>query len=310
MQAHVLQRFRGILAVAAAAAFLEGCASTTASRAPTSTPTPSPTPPAATPSSRPDEPAPEAASPRSLPGRLWEAVVHEAARYVSDAAAFVVAPGHWDAADWRRVAGSGATLGVLFVADESVDSFARKQRSRFTDRVSGATTWIGGAGGFRIPVAVFVGGVLFRDAGARDIGRDAVEACLFSAVVTKSVKNVAGRKRPFETDGETTFSPFSSRDSFPSGHATQAFAIASVVAMRSNGWVLPALAYTTATVVAMDRVNDRVHFASDVAAGAIIGTVTGRFLVARHRREEAGKKPRVDIELVPIRSGLAARIRY
>ena len=115
---------------------------------------------------------------------------------------------------------------------------------------------------------------------------------------------------PFETDGETTFTPFSSHDSFPSGHATQAFAIASVVAMRSNGWFLPALAYTTATVVAMDRINDRAHFASDVAAGAIIGTVTGRFLVARHRREESNKKPRVDIELVPIRSGLAARIRY
>jgi membrane-associated phospholipid phosphatase len=80
--------------------------------------------------------------------------------------------------------------------------------------------------------------------------------------------------------------------------------------MRSDGWALPTLAYTAATIVAMDRVNDRVHFASDVAAGAIVGTVTGRFLVARHRREEAGKKPRVDIELIPIRSGLAARIRY
>jgi len=241
---------------------------------------------------------------------MWDAVVHEAARYVADAAAFAVAPGHWDATDWQRAGASAGVVGTLFVADESIDSFAQKTRSEFTDRVSAATTWIGGAGGFRIPVVVWLGGVIFRDAGARDIGRDAVEACLFSAVVTKATKNVVGRWRPFETDGETRFTPFSSHDSYPSGHSTQAFAIASVVAMRSKGWALPTLAYTAATIVAMDRVNDRVHFASDVAAGAIIGTATGRFLVARHRREEAGKKPRVDIELIPIRSGLAARIRY
>jgi membrane-associated phospholipid phosphatase len=216
----------------------------------------------------------------------------------------------WDGADWRRGAGAAASLGTLLLADESIDSFARNQRSHFTDRVSGATTWIGGGGGFRIPFVLLAGGLAFADANTRDMGRDTLEACLFSEYVTKGLKNAIGRQRPFETNGESSFKPFTAHDSLPSAHTTQAFALASVVAMRSEGWIVPTLAYTAATVVAFDRVNDRAHFASDAFAGAFVGTITGRFLVARHRREDAQRQRRVEFEIVPIPSGLAARMRF
>ncbi len=113
----------------------------------------------------------------------------------------------------------------------------------------------------------------------------------------------------FLSNGSTVFRPGSSNDSFPSGHATEAFSVASVIAMRSNGWVLPTIAYTAATLVAFDRVNDHVHFPSDVAAGAILGTAVGRFLVARHRRAQ-GLAPRTTVDLVPIPGGLAARVGF
>ncbi len=80
--------------------------------------------------------------------------------------------------------------------------------------------------------------------------------------------------------------------------------------MRSSGWVVPALAYAAATVVAFDRVNDRVHFASDVVAGALVGTVTGRFLVARHRGQNPDRLRRVKLDVVPIRNGLQARMHF
>jgi len=244
-----------------------------------------------------------------LPRRILDALVEEAKRYATDALAFVRAPTTWDGAEWRRAAGAGASLGTLFLADESIDSFARKQRSHFTDRVSGATTWIGGGVGFRIPFVLLAGGLAFADANTRDMGRETLEACLFSEYVTKGLKKAIGRERPFESNGETTFKPFSAHDSFPSAHTTQAFAIASVVAMRSEGWVVPTLAYTAAAVVAFDRVNDRAHFASDVLAGALVGTVTGRFLVARHSRKQL-RQPRVELEIIPIPSGLAARMHF
>ncbi|MEP6768635.1 MAG: phosphatase PAP2 family protein [Acidobacteriota bacterium] len=287
------------------AAVLLGCWSAGCATAPAAPPASGPGGPAA-PASAADSGPAEA----RLPRRVARSVVEEAKRYATDALAFVVAPAKWDGGDWRRAAGAGAAVGVLFVADESIDGFARRQRSRFTDRVSGATTSLGGATGFRIPAVLLVSGIVFSDPNLRDMGRDGLEACLLSSLVTKGIKNLAGRERPFETDGETTFQPLSSRDSFPSGHTTQAFAIASVVAMRSSGWIVPTLAYAAATVVAFDRVNDRVHFASDAVAGAIIGTVTGRFLVARHRRQAPDQPVRVELEVAPIRNGLQARLRF
>jgi membrane-associated phospholipid phosphatase len=80
--------------------------------------------------------------------------------------------------------------------------------------------------------------------------------------------------------------------------------------MRAKGWLVPTIAYTAATLVAFDRVNDRVHFTSDVAAGAVLGTAVGRFLVARHRAAQAQQKPAHEINLVPIPGGLAARVIF
>ncbi|MEO8348896.1 MAG: phosphatase PAP2 family protein [Acidobacteriota bacterium] len=80
--------------------------------------------------------------------------------------------------------------------------------------------------------------------------------------------------------------------------------------MRSKGWVLPALAYAAATLVAFDRVNDRVHFASDVAASAALGTAVGRFIVGRHRRAQGLAPATTEFELVPIRNGLAGKLVF
>jgi membrane-associated phospholipid phosphatase len=76
--------------------------------------------------------------------------------------------------------------------------------------------------------------------------------------------------------------------------------------------VIPVVAYSAAALVAFDRVNDRVHFASDVAAGAILGTTIGRFIVRRHMQaqERTRQKPVTDIQLLPIPGGLAARVTF
>jgi len=154
--------------------------------------------------------------------------------------------------------------------------------------------------------------LIFRSVPLRDTGREALEASILTALVENlALKPLFGRERPNRSNGKTDFDVASSNSSFPSGHATQAFAIASVVAARSKGWVVPTLAYTLASVVAFDRVNDHVHFASDVFAGAAFGTVVGRYIVHKHDREataEPGKRTSLDI--VPIRNGLAARLTF
>ncbi|MDQ2977628.1 MAG: phosphatase PAP2 family protein, partial [Acidobacteriota bacterium] len=213
--------------------------------------------------------------------------------------------------DWEKAGGVVLVVGGLMLADEKIDRESQNQRSRFTDGVSSATTGFGGVWGFRIAGGLLGAGILLNHENMRDTGREALEAGIIATILNKYIlKRAFGRERPFESNGETVFVPGSSHDSFPSGHATQAFAVASVVAARSKGWIIPTIAYGIATVVCMDRVNDRVHFASDVVAGAVLGTAIGRFLVHRHRTEKEGVLSKASFDIVPTRHGLAIAARF
>ena len=63
--------------------------------------------------------------------------------------------------------------------------------------------------------------------------------------------------------------------SFPSGHATVTFAAATVL-QQHLGWKAAVPTYLVATYVAMSRLHDNRHFASDVVFGATDGVIIGR----------------------------------
>jgi hypothetical protein len=275
-------------------------------------PPPEPTPaPTSEPPQKPEPPKePPPKRPSLRPKDFWRDVKVEAKRYVADSYAVVSAPVHWTAPDWERFGGVVLIVGGLMLADEKIDQEMQQNRSHFTDRVSTATTRFGGGGGPQVGVGFLLTGYVLRDWNVRETGREILEAGFISHLLDKWVlKRAFGRERPFESDGETHFHFGSSHDSFPSGHATEAFSVASVIAMKSNGWVLPTAAYAAATLVCFDRVNDHVHFASDVVAGAILGTAVGRFIVARHRRARE-RKSTAEFDVVPISGGLAARLTF
>lgn len=75
---------------------------------------------------------------------------------------------------------------------------------------------------------------------------------------------------------------------FPSGHASAAFASATVIAWASRRLAIPA--YALAVVVAWSRVYVGVHFPLDVLGGAALGTLMGTLLVllVRGGRFDAG----------------------
>ena len=66
--------------------------------------------------------------------------------------------------------------------------------------------------------------------------------------------------------------------SFPSGHATSGFLAASLLAEDS---ATPLTWYALAGVVAASRVHVRIHHASDVVAGAVMGVAAGRLVRRR-----------------------------
>jgi membrane-associated phospholipid phosphatase len=109
---------------------------------------------------------------------------------------------------------------------------------------------------------------------------------LFSAIalpglVVTIVKRLIGRARPLAGGSADPFLYFPldwkvEYASFPSGHATDAFAAATAIGAlwpQARPWM-----WTYAVIIAVSRVVLTAHFPSDVLAGAIVG-VTGAVLV-------------------------------
>ena len=75
--------------------------------------------------------------------------------------------------------------------------------------------------------------------------------------------------------------------SFPSGHTSSAFAIATVLASeyKNNPWV-PPVAYGLATLTGLSRLNDNKHWASDVFLGGALGYFISKTLIKLHSNKK------------------------
>ena len=112
---------------------------------------------------------------------------------------------------------------------------------------------------------------------ARETGRLSAQALIDATIVTEVLKYVMGRQRPDFGTGEGHF--FDHGKSFPSGHASSVWAVATVVGMEySHHPLIKYGAFAIAAAVSMSRYTGRNHFLSDVLVGSSIGYGIGRFV--------------------------------
>lgn len=204
-----------------------------------------------------------------LPGVLWD-----------DTVTLVETPGQWGSNEWSQLAlGAAGVVAVGLVLDHKVDQImVRNQRSAWNQPAKDVAQ-LGGTGGLILIGAGYVGSNLMDNDEARALWVDAGIATVLSQLAIYPVKMVVGRDRPADGQGTRDFSPFSGNDSFPSGHATQAFAIASVISAHVDSPWAGGAAYGVASLVALSRLYTRDHFSSDVVAGALIGSTIGKAVV-------------------------------
>jgi undecaprenyl-diphosphatase len=103
------------------------------------------------------------------------------------------------------------------------------------------------------------------------------------AILAALLKEAFDRDRPAVAD--PSFEPAvgtPGSDSFPSGHATTAFAAAALVGAFHPRFRIPL--YGVATLVALSRVYLGVHFWLDVVAGSALGIVIGLAIAFGARR--------------------------
>jgi membrane-associated phospholipid phosphatase len=104
----------------------------------------------------------------------------------------------------------------------------------------------------------------------RHLGMDLIESTILAEGITQVIKVIVRRDRPVHADGSSN-----PGYSFPSGHSTVTFAAATVL-QQHLGWKAAVPTYLVATYVAMSRLHDNRHFASDVVFGATDGVIIGR----------------------------------
>lgn len=213
---------------------------------------------------------------------------------VADARDLATAPLRWREHEWLRFAEGTAVVLAAYVADDQLVRFASRQQNHVLDNYLRNATKLGGGYGVDLTVLLAAGGYFGHDERMMDAGIDAFESSIAAGgVVTPAIKTAVGRARPIYGLGKHSFHPLDSGyQSFPSGHATNAFAIATAIATRyDDSAIVPVAAYGLATSVAFARVHDRVHFASDVLAGGMIGHAIAKSIVWNHRRAHVAVAP-------------------
>jgi membrane-associated phospholipid phosphatase len=189
---------------------------------------------------------------------------------------------------WRGLAAWGILPGMLLVfgllavslvwsVGQRVDVWAflffnlRGSRPLWLDWTMIGFTQIGG--GF---AALVVGLILFWG-GLRLAAYELILGTLTLWIVVELVKALVRRSRPFIRVTEARIVGYrASGRSFPSGHTSQAFFMATLIAphFHASPWVM-FLLYAIALLVGITRMYVGAHYPRDVLAGAILGSAWG-----------------------------------
>ncbi|HEY1809642.1 MAG TPA: phosphatase PAP2 family protein [Acidobacteriaceae bacterium] len=186
---------------------------------------------------------------------------------------------------------AGGTVGLLY-ADPHIMPYFSKHQKQLDDANDVFDPLIATGEIVAIPASLLAAGYLRHDSYQVGTALLAADAYGDSAIVDLAMKAITRRERPSDVPlntpfTDTFFSPNKSAfrgSSFPSGHATGAFSVATVVALRyhRHRWV-PWAVYGFATAVGLSRVSTLAHFPSDVFLGAALGTTVARYQTLRPR---------------------------
>jgi len=142
---------------------------------------------------------------------------------------------------------------------------------------------VGGAAIVPVVGTLFVAGRFSPQGRFRSMTYDFTQALIVAEAYTGILKYSVQRPRP---DGSDNLS-------FPSGHTSAAFSLATV-AEHHYGWKVGVPAFALASCIGLTRIESNKHNLSDVLAGATLGIIVGR-TVGRLDGDRPAKKSTLSI---------------
>jgi len=220
----------------------------------------------------------------------------------------VQVPFHLNSTDLLYGFGMGAATSSLFLVDRGIKSLALQNQSGFNDKVFKIDDYFNGSTGTFAASGLYIGGFLFKQQKIRIMGLHALETLFISGAITELFKYSFGRRRPYAGKSNMDFKAFrGSRGkyrAFPSGHTTNAFAFASVMAMSLDNTYWKAGWYSAATMVGVARIYHNVHWISDTFLAALISYNVADFVVNFNSQENNNFK------LYPSFNGIQIRMYF
>ena len=146
---------------------------------------------------------------------------------------------------------------------------------------------LGGIVPLSVGALMWAGGSIRHDDVIQNLGVETTQAVLLSGALTIGIKGLIGRARPNASpDDPDQYYPGrgffnASRASFPSGHTSAAFAVATVLSKEMSArfprqrWLIRGALYGAAGSVGFARMYQNAHWPSDVVTGAALGTLSG-----------------------------------
>lgn len=130
--------------------------------------------------------------------------------------------------------------------------------------------WTGPAA-VAVPALLFAVGYISKDSSAKHHAIEIASTLVIASVLTTSSKWIIQRERPFISYPDIEKIGKGGSYSMPSGHTSNAFALATSLSLTYPKWYIIAPSFVWAGAVGYSRMHLGVHYPSDVLVGALVG---------------------------------------
>ena len=182
---------------------------------------------------------------------------------------------------WEAASVAGFTLAVMS-QDEGTNDEIREHPTRSAENLASAFRRVGQPEIYAaVPAVIITTGLLTGEPGILRAGGRLAASVVVATAGFETIKLVSGRARPDTDRGAWAFAPFSGNGSFPSGHSTVAFALATSLSHELHNPIATVVLYATATGTAWSRIYNARHWGSDVVLGAALGIASAELVHGR-----------------------------
>lgn len=144
--------------------------------------------------------------------------------------------------------------------------------SRFWSAASNTVYWVPATAS----LGTLTAGWISHDKNLQRKGYELLISCGVSSILSTAMKSTVRRTRPADKYPHEIFvtSPANGM-SFPSGHASLSFAMATSLSLQYKKWYVVAPSFLWAGMVSYSRMYKGYHYPSDVIMGSLVGAGSG-----------------------------------